>query len=219
MNKLRFPLSIILLAALVQGCASEKPRFELRTGDLLFSVDKENSELVAAIQSTTGQDKDIPFSHVGIACLENGKTYVLEATSPQGVVKTPLKEYFAKTATLNGQLLIAVGRVKSEFEFTIPGAIKNAAKHLGKGYDYAYCETNDQFYCSELVRFAFLDASGKPIFAPLAMSFRDPQTGDIDAYWIRHFEKLGQPVPDGAPGTNPADMAQSPVIEIIYKYY
>ena len=210
MNKLRFLLSI-LLAALVQGCASEKPRFELRTGDLLFSVDKENSELVAAIQSTTGQDKDIPFSHVGIACLENGKIYVLEATSPQGVVKTPLEEYFAKTATLNGSLLIAVGRVKSEFEFTIPGAIKNAEKHLGKGYDYAYC--------SELVRFAFLDASGKPIFAPLAMSFRDPQTGDIDAYWIRHFEKLSQPVPDGAPGTNPADMAQSPVIEIIYKYY
>jgi len=218
MPKLRFLFSI-LLVVLFQACVNKKNRFELQTGDLLFTVGKYNSELVAAIQTSTGQDKDIPFSHVGMVSIENGRMYVLEATHPWGVIKTPLKNFFNDTAVLNGKHLIAVGRVNKEFEYTIVNAIKNAEKHLGKGYDYAYSETNDLFYCSELVRFAFLDSHGKPIFEPQAMSFKNPQTGDIDAYWIKHFEKLGKPVPEGEPGTNPADMAQSPVIKIVHKYY
>lgn len=120
---------------------------------------------------------------------------------------------------MNDNHLIAVGRVKNEFAYTIAGAIINAEKHLGKGYDYAYSETNDQFYCSELVRFAFLDSLGNPIFEPLAMSFKNTETGNIDPYWLKHFEKLGEPVPEGEPGTNPADMALSPVIEIVHEYY
>ena len=224
MHKLCF-LFCIILAVLSQACKTVQNHFELQTGDLLFSVGKENSELLAAIQNTTGQDKDIPFSHVGIVSIENGKAYVLEATHPEGVIKIPLEDFFKKTATLTNKHLtivrhlIAVGRLKNEFRYTIAGAIKNAEKHLGKGYDYAYSETNDQFYCSELVRFAFLDSLGKPVFEALAMSFRDPETGNIDSYWIKHFEKLGKPVPDGEPGTNPADMAQSPLIEIVHTYY
>ena len=218
MPQLRFLFSL-LLVVLIQACVNMQSRFALQTGDLLFSVGKENSELVAAIQTSTGQDKDIPFSHVGIVSIENGRVYVLEATHPEGVIKTPLKAFFNETAVLNGKHLIDVGRVTSNFEYTIANAIKNAEKHLGKGYDYAYSETNDQFYCSELVRFAFLDSLGKPVFEALAMSFRDPETGNIDSYWIKHFEKLGKPVPDGEPGTNPADMAQSPLIEIVHTYY
>ncbi len=218
MPQLRFLFSL-LLVVLIQACVNMQSRFALQTGDLLFSVGKDSSELVAAIQTSTGQDKEIPFSHVGMVSIENGRSYVLEATHPGGVVKTPLKAFFNETAVLNGKHLIAVGRVTSDFEYTIANAIKNAEKHLGKGYDYAYSETNDQFYCSELVRFAFLDSHGKPIFEPQAMSFKNPQTGDIDAYWIKHFEKLGKPVPEGEPGTNPADMAQSPVIKIVHKYY
>lgn len=224
MHKFRF-LFCIILVVFSQACKNMQYRFELKTGDLLFSVGKEHTELLAAIQNTTGQGKDIPFSHVGIVSIENGKTYVLEATHPEGVVKTPLEDFVKNTAALTQKHLtvvrhlIAVGRVKKEFAYTIANAIKNAEKNLGKGYDYAYSETNDQFYCSELVRFAFLDSHGKPIFEPLAMSFKDPETGNIDSYWIKHFEKLGKPVPDGEPGTNPADMSQSPVIEIVHKYY
>ena len=218
MHKLRC-LFFIILIGLSQACKNMKNQFEFQMGDLLFSVGKEESELLAAIQNTTGQGKDFPFSHVGIVSIENGQAYVLEATDPEGVIKIPLEDFFEKTATLNNRHLIAVGRLKSEFAYTIADAIKNAEKHLGKGYDYAYSEANDQFYCSELVRFAFLDSHGKPIFEPLAMSFKDPKTGNIDSYWIKHFEKLGKPVPDGEPGTNPADMAQSPIIKIVHKYY
>ncbi|MGI6572830.1 MAG: YiiX/YebB-like N1pC/P60 family cysteine hydrolase [Fermentimonas sp.] len=218
MCKLRFPVFLIL-AVLVQACGNVKDRFELQTGDLLFSVGKENSELLIAIQNSTGKDKDVPFTHVGIVSVEEGKIYVLEATAPEGVIKTTLEDFFGKTATLNDNPLIAVGRVKKEFEYTITNAIKNAEKHLGKRYDYVYSETNDQFYCSELVRFAFLDLLGNPIFEPLAMSFINTETGTVDPYWVKHFEKLGEPVPEGEPGTNPADMVRSPVIDIVHEYY
>jgi uncharacterized protein YycO len=218
MRKLRFPI-FLMLAVLAQACGNMKDRFELQTGDLLFSVGKENTELLIAIQNSTGRDKEVSFTHVGIVSIENDKIYVLEATAPEGVVKTPLEDFFEKTATLNDNPLIAVGRVKKEFGYTVDGAIINAEKHLGKGYDYAYSETNDQFYCSELVRFVFLDSLGNPIFEPLAMSFKNHETGTVDSYWIKHFEELDQIVPEGEPGTNPADMARSPVIEIVHEYY
>ena len=85
MPQLRFLFSL-LLVVLIQACVNMQSRFALQTGDLLFSVGKENSELVAAIQTSTGQDKDIPFSHVGIVSIENGRVYVLEATH-RGVIK------------------------------------------------------------------------------------------------------------------------------------
>lgn len=145
-------------------------------------------------------------------------TYVLEATTPEGVVKTELEEFFEKTAVIDDKHLIVVGRVRKEFDYIIPNAIKNAEKYLGKGYDYSYDETNNQFYCSELVRFSFLDSLNNPIFEPIPMTFKNPETDTIDSYWIKHFEKLGKTVPEGKPGTNPADMTKSPVIEIVYKY-
>lgn len=212
-------LFIIFILVLFQSCVDKENKFELQTGDLLFSVGKGNSELLVAIQVSTGEDMDIPFTHVGIVSVENDKTYVLEATSPEGVVKTELDDFFEKTATLNDKYLIAVGRVKKEFNYIIPNAIINAEKQLGKDYDYAYNETNNQFYCSELVRFSFLDSLNNPIFESLSMSFKNPETDTIDSYWIKHFEKLGKDVPDGEPGTNPADMTKSPVIEIVYRYY
>ena len=113
-----------------------------------------------------------------------------------------------------------MGRVKKEFEYTIEDAIKNAEKHLGKGYDYAYSETNDEFYCSELVRFAFLDSLGKPIFEPLSMSFKDPATGEIDSYWVKHFEKWANPFPMESQEQTPADIGTCALsIEIVTIYY
>ncbi len=38
-------------------------------------------------------------------------------------------------------------------------------------------------------------------------------------YWIDHFEALGEAVPEGAPGTNPADMSRHEAIEIVYRYH
>ena len=43
------------------------------------------------------------------------------------------------------------------------------------------------------------------------MNWRDKE-GILPEYWIKHFEKLGVPVPEGVPGTNPTDLARSPLL-------
>lgn len=214
-NSLLFALGMLLLS-----CNTPSDESRLQNGDLLFSVGKGESELLQAIQNSTSGREEIPFSHVGIVSMEDSsEIYVIEATSPEGVVKTPLNEFIGKTAVLDEKPLIAVGRIIPEYRYIIPEAIGNAKKHLGKKYDYAYDENNHTFYCSELVRFAFIDSTGNPVFKPLSMSFKNKETGVIDPYWTEHFQQLGLPVPEEEPGTNPADMAKSEIIEIVHTYY
>ncbi len=217
MNKIIFLYLPLLF--IFQTCQSDNAPFRLQKGDLLFSVGRGDSELLKAIQASTGENKEIPFTHVGIVIVENGEIFVLEATSPQGVVKTALKTFIDESGTARNKPLIAVGRLKESYLPLIDKSIDNARKLLGKRYDYEYDENNDAFYCSELVRFSFLNSSGKPIFEPLPMSFKDPKTGETAAYWTEHYAKLGKPVPENEPGTNPADMSQSSILNIVYKYY
>ena len=218
MKKIIFTFPVFILF-LFLSCRSGDREFALQKGDLLFSVGKSNSELLRAIQTSTGKDKNISFTHVGIATIQDGEIYVIEATSPEGVVKTPLKKFIDDAGVLHGKPLIAVGRLKEEHRYILHRSIENAETFLGKPYDYAYNEKNDAYYCSELVRFSFLDSLGIPLFEPLAMSFKDPHTGETAAYWIKHYAKLGKPVPKGHRGTNPDEMSRSTLLDIVYTYY
>ena len=47
------------------------------------------------------------------------------------------------------------------------------------------------------------------IFPSKPINWRDAE-GNLPEYWIKHFEELGLSVPEGMPGTNPADMSRSP---------
>jgi hypothetical protein len=46
------------------------------------------------------------------------------------------------------------------------------------------------------------------------MNWRDDE-GNLPEYWIKHFEELGLPVPEGVPGTNPTDMSRSPLLKML----
>lgn len=211
---------IIAFALALISCKSEKnPSYNLQDGDLLFSVGVGDSELLTAIQNSTSEDQEIPFSHVGIVSVESEGTFVIEAIPEKGVTKTSLDDFFEETAEKDRKLLIAVGRLKPEYQYCIPNALETAKASIGKGYDYAYNESNNSFYCSELVRFTYNDSIGVPLFPPLAMSFKNIQTREIEPYWVEHFEKLNIPVPEGEPGTNPVDMLHSEVLEIVHRYY
>jgi hypothetical protein len=41
------------------------------------------------------------------------------------------------------------------------------------------------------------------------MTFKDPETGKFLPGWIKHYQKLGIPVPEGEPGCNPNGLASS----------
>lgn len=215
--------SIILffcsLALLSHSCNTSSNFSELKEGDLLFVVGKSQSEQTKAIKGSTSKKGDIPYSHVGIVRFVEKDVYVIEATPSGGVIQTLLYEFMQKAEKVEGKPLIAVGRLKPEYQYLVPRAVERAANQLGRPYDYAFDEENDDYYCSELMRFSYLDSLENPIFPPIAMTFKNRETGETEAYWKRHFAGLQLEIPEGKPGTNPADLSKSPAIDIVHRYY
>ena len=219
MHKDLFPVLSFLLIILLFGCKPNMDGFELKEGDLLFSVGTEGSDFISAIQNSTSDDLEVPYSHVGIVSIEGDKVSVIEAKPGDGVVVSTLADFFRDAASADNKTYIAVGRLIPELQYTIPNAIESALQNLRKEYDFLYDEGNDSFYCSELVRFSFVDSAGNYIFEPLSMSFKNKETGEIDSFWTELFKQHNLPVPEGEPGTNPADMAKSDRIEIVHTYF
>lgn len=209
----------LILFIFSSGCTSSDKSFELKDGDLLFSVGSEGSSFTEAIKNSTSEISEIPYSHVGIVTIENNGIFVIEAVPDGGVVRTKLEDCFEDAASLENITFITVGRLKEDFNYTIPDAIKRASMQIGKEYDFLYDENNNSFYCSELVRFAFIDSSDNPIFEPLSMSFKNIESGLTEPFWIEHFEKLNATIPEGEPGTNPVDMIKSDKIDVVHSYF
>ena len=206
------PLFILLLC----DFALFAEDFRFQTGDLLFQAEK-SSELNEAIAGVTCGESAIRYTHVGIVSIENDTVFVIEATPPE-VCKTPLNTFLLRSTQLNGQPVVTVGRLKQEYHETIPQAIANAKKLLGKPYDYIYSPDNDAYYCSELVMFSFLNQQNEPLFEPVNMNFRDAD-GNVPAYWTGHFEKYNAEIPEKRSGSNPGDLSKSNKIEIVYRYF
>jgi hypothetical protein len=205
--------------ALLQACNTSYNYDQLKEGDLLFIVGRSTSEQTGAIKRSTSDRGEIPYSHVGIVKFEDKDVYVIEATPSDGIIQTLLYEFMQKAEKQKGKPLIAVGRVKPEFQYIVPSALEKAGDQLGRPYDYAYEEGNDAFYCSELVRFSYLDSLRNPIFPAVAMTFKNKETGKTEAYWEKHFAGLQLKIPEGELGSNPVDMSKSSVIDIVHKYY
>ncbi len=220
MRKGFFTLVSFILILLLLGCnKSNEESFELKVGDLLFAVGTEGSDFTSAIQNSTSDYQEVPYSHVGIVSIENNEVMVIEATPKGGVVISKLDDFFSNAASVNNDRYIAVGRLTPDLQYTITDAIISAKQNLGKEYDFLYDESNDSFYCSELVRFSFIDSMGNYIFKPLSMSFKNKETGQAEPFWISHFNNYGLPVPEGEPGSNPTDMAKSSQLEIVHSYF
>ena len=81
--------SLLYIGILLCGfsCARNAPC--LHPGDLLFQVG-ETSEMTGAITAATGKERQLNYSHVGIAVRSRGVDSVLEATSDGGVRVTAL---------------------------------------------------------------------------------------------------------------------------------
>jgi len=207
------------IIVILQACNTTHNYNELKEGDLLFIVGKSKSEQTSAIKRSTSGKNEIPYSHVGIVKFDKKDVYVIEATPSDGIIQTLLYEFIQKAEKRKGRPLIAVGRVKPEFQYIVPLAVENAGDLLGRPYDYAYEEGNDAYYCSELVRFSYLDSLRNPIFPAVSMTFKNKETGETEAYWEKHFAGLQLEIPEGKSGTNPVDMSKSPIIDIVHKYY
>ena len=97
-------------------------------------------------------------------------------------------------------------------------ALERARERLGLPYDYSFRPDNGKLYCSELVWECYRRLDGSPRFPARPMNFRAPD-GSMPAFWTELFERLGEQIPEGVPGTNPNDMARDPQLDEVGRWF
>ena len=157
----------------------------LENGDLIFVRDE--SDIVQAIQESTGN-----YSHVAIFL--DGQVY--HATVEGGVLAQSPEDFFEveKVYDLYRYPKIDHKEVK-----------KQAESFLGSPYNASFYPAGDGFYCSQFV------AEILPIFETIPMKFGD-DTQEISDFWSEYYRELGLAVPLNQPGTNPSQLATSPLL-------
>ena len=108
--------------------------------------------------------------------------------------------------------IIVVGRVQVPFQ--PQNSVANALSHVGKPYDFYFLPDDEEMYCSELVQKCYVSASGDLLFTTIPMTFRTA-SGELPDYWVKHYQKKGIPIPEGAPGSNPGELSRRPQVRIL----
>lgn len=83
---------------------------------------------------------------------------------------------------------------------------------LGKPYNLTYVQDDNSYYCSDFIERAF---RAHQVFALQPMNFKNPQSGQMSAYWTEFYRSKGMEVPQGLPGTNPNDMARASALQAL----
>ena len=157
----------------------------LENGDLIFV--KDDSDIGQAIQISIGN-----YSHVAIFL--DGQVY--HATTEGGVIARSPEDFFEaeKVYDLYRYPKIDLKEVK-----------KRAENLLGAPYNASFYPDGDGFYCSQFV------AEILPIFETIPMKFGDGEQ-EVSDFWREYYQKLELPVPLNQLGTNPSQLAVSPLL-------
>ena len=157
----------------------------LETGDLIFV--SENTEMGQAIQASTGN-----YSHVAIFLDDS----IYHATVEGGVLAQSPEDFFEaeKVYDLYRYPKIDLKEVK-----------KRAENLLGTPYNASFYPDGDGYYCSQFI------AELLPIFETIPMKFGN-DTQEISNFWRKYYRELGLSVPLNQPGTNPSQLATSPLL-------
>lgn len=205
MSWIQFVIGVLGLMLLL-GCKSQQ-NTSLQNGDLLFVTAKQEG-LSGAINNVTQREEKANFDHIGIVEKSGTNIFVLHAAPKGGSQKQKLND-FLKNAKSQNQTIVQY-RLKKEFQKTIPKALVNANSMLGKPYNFNYILDEQSYYCSDFIERIFRADS---IFVLEPMTFKDPSTGETNAFWKSFYEKKGLQVPEGELGCNPNGLAASPKLE------
>lgn len=202
-----------LLAAAILLLAACTPKPErLRTGDLIFvclpaDYSLDSTSMDSAITDATGGQTGLNRIHTAIVEMDaEGRAWIIDATIKRGVDRHPLDTFLCDFTLKDGSLpVFEVMRLKDDRRAA--ACVEHAKQYLGLPYDVHFLPDNGAMYCTELVYDSYLDADGNPIFHAAPMNFRDDQ-GEFPVYWQQLFDRLGEPIPQDVPGTNPQAMSQ-----------
>ena len=157
----------------------------LENGDLIFV--KDLSDIGQAIQESTGN-----YSHAAIFLDDS----IYHATVEGGVLAQSPEDFFE-----DGKIYDLYRYPKIDHE-----EIKKQAEGLlGSPYNASFYPDGDGYYCSQFI------AELLPIFESIPMKFGN-DTQEISDFWIEYYRELGLPVPLNQPGTNPSQLATSPLL-------
>ena len=157
----------------------------LENGDLIFV--KDSSDIGQAIQESTGN-----YSHVAIFL----DGFIYHASTEGGVIAQSPEDFF------EAERIYDLYRYA---EIDCTEVKKRAESFLGAAYNASFYPDGDGFYCSQFV------AEILPIFETIPMKFGD-DTQEISDFWREYYRELGLPVPLNQPGTNPSQLAASPLL-------
>lgn len=181
----------------------------LQNGDLIF-VGAQKENLSGAINRVTQKTENASFDHVGIIEIKGDSLLIIHASTQKGSVREPLDSLvFRKNSTPKQ---FAIYRLNDSYQSSIDQAINTSKTLLGKPYNWSYVLNDSSLYCSDFVERAFRHAS---IFQLEPMTFKNPETGNTDEFWIDFYKKLNMEVPEGKLGCNPNGLASNPKLIFI----
>ncbi len=184
---------------------------DLLPGDLLFQLRAGGEEEWAISRLFPGRD-GVAVNHVAIY---DGDEMVIEAVTP-GVKKTLIDDFINSSVLDNhGRPCVLVCRLKPNYSSLIPAALEFCEQQLQTPYNSHFASSSPgdslkSWYCSELIVHAFRHANeGYFLFEQTPMSFRDMETGELLPFWVSHYKKSGETMPQGLPGSHPALLSSS----------
>jgi len=205
-------VSFVAASAFLLSC-EEQPG--LKTGDLVFvgipaDYGEGSGSMSEAISDATGSG-DLNMIHVAIVEVEKDSIWIIDATMKHGVDRYPLDTFLCDFTLRDGSYPeFVVMRLKDNRR--AKEYVATAMTHVGKSYNSSFVHCDTAKYCSELVHDCYLGKDGKSIFSESPMNFLDAD-GNLPAYWEKLFARMGVPVPQDVPGTNPQAMMAEPVLE------
>ena len=222
----RLALFCALCACLTFSCAQQQEE-QLKTGDLIFvgipaDYTLDEGSMDAAISQATGAADSLNLIHVAIAEVQGDSTWMIDATIRRGVDRHPLDTFLRDFTLRDGSLpvfvikrLIAVpGPDGKPVPVDATSYVEQAKTFCGLPYDQSFLPENGALYCTELVRESYRTSDGEYLFANKPMNWKNAE-GEYPLYWQQLFARLGEPIPQDVPGTNPQDMAESPLLETV----
>ena len=197
--------TLLLFVGFLFSCSSQKniTHTQLQNGDLIF-VEAKQENLSGAINRVTQKSKIENFDHVGMIEITSHGIFVLHASTKLGSNKQLLEDFY--TENLKSHQDMVVYRLKKDYQNSIQSAIIKANSMLGEPYNWSYVLNEESYYCSDFIERAFREDT---IFEHIPMNFKNPETRQIDDFWVQFYKKLEMDVPQDQPGTNPNQLASS----------